>query len=254
VSILILIYHGLTETGGGLGNLHSLPKRHFDAQIGFLKKHDRSVVSWRDLGSSTGAAGPVKVALSFDDGCKSDLESGRFLRSQGYDALFFIATEYIDKPGYLSRSEILELQRLGMGIGSHSHHHTPMAPLTDAQVVTELRTSKQVLEDLIEAPVHHFSFPGGSYDKRIIALGREQGYRYFHTSDWGVNRGRQSNSGVFRRTSVLNSVDEHAFEKLLQLRGYRMRQLAFHAKESTKRLLGEDRYYKLRLALLRMTR
>src|SRR5258705_6893847 len=42
-------------------------------------------------------------------------------------------------------------------------------------------------EEIISAPVEHLSFPGGSYDARILAIGRHVGYKFFFTSDWGLN-------------------------------------------------------------------
>jgi peptidoglycan/xylan/chitin deacetylase (PgdA/CDA1 family) len=247
---LLLNYHGVTDRGGGDANLHCLPKRSFQAQIEHLARNRYHVVSWRELLGADEGDNTLRVAITFDDGHKSDLESARFLKSFGYDALFFIATEYLGQPDYLSPADIVDLQHLGMGIGSHSHHHAPLAPMPQAAVEQELSSSKRALEDAVHASVEHLSFPGGSYNARVVSVGRRVGYTFFYTSDWGLNTKRQFAAGVLRRTSVVNRLDIRQFDALLQLRNYHLRQALFRVKELTKRALGSERYYKLRRSLL----
>jgi hypothetical protein len=81
-------------------------------------------------------------------------------------------------------------------------------------------------------------------------MARDAGYRYFHTSDWGVNRAPQLSRRVLRRTSVLNHYDSAQLDALLTLRYYYFRQFSFQVKELTKSTLGVDRYVGLRQALL----
>lgn len=259
MNTLVLIYHGTTDGGGGLANLHSLPRHSVREQIEHLARTTRSVLSWRDLTSevrtSSASASPdLRVALTFDDGCQSDLENARLLKAHGFDALFFIATEYIGRRGYLNADEILELQDLGMGIGSHSHQHALLTPMPDAEIEENLHRSKRILEDLLQDEIRHLSFPGGGYSSRVLRIGRRVGYQNFFSSDWGVNARSQLAHRVFRRTSVLNNVDIAQFEELLSLRNYRTRQALFQLKELTKRTLGEDHYYRLRQTLLNIVR
>jgi hypothetical protein len=60
------------------------------------------VFSWRDFPAAAAAPG-MKIALTFEDGYRSDLDCARLLHSLGYDALFFIATDYLRQTGYLQR-------------------------------------------------------------------------------------------------------------------------------------------------------
>jgi peptidoglycan/xylan/chitin deacetylase (PgdA/CDA1 family) len=253
---LILIYHGTSDGGGGHENLHGLPKRNLRDQMDHLARTNRRVLSWRELASGPGIGDRpgLTIALTFDDGCQSDLENARLLKARGFDALFFIATEYIGQRGYLSVGEILELHTLGMGIGSHSHRHALLTPMSDAQIEQNLSRSKRILEDIVQTPIRHLSFPGGGYSSRVLRVGRSVGYQDFFSSDWGVNMQSQFAKGVFRRTSVLNSLDVAQFEALLSLRNYRARQTLFQVKELTKRALGEDRYWRLRQALVDFVR
>lgn len=252
MTTLILNYHGMTETGGGNTNLHCLPFSHFREQMHHLKQPGYSVIQWCDLIKPTDAG--LRIGFTFDDGRKSDLESAALLRSLGYSALFFIPTNDIGKSDFVNRADIIELQRLGMGIGSHSHFHVQLTPLGTARVADELTTSKQMLEDIVGSPITHISFPGGSYDAKILSLAADAGYQCFYTSDWGVNTQHQFESHIFRRTSLLNNVDIEQFESLVQLRHYFVRQFGFQSKELIKRYLGEDRYFRFRQTLLRRAR
>ncbi len=250
MSTLVLIYHGMTEVGGGTGNLHIMPRKNFVAQLEHLKSNRYPMASWRQLGEPATTGPRPRVAITFDDGYQSDLENARLLHAMGYDALFFVPTEYIGRPGYLSREDIVAIRKMGMGIGSHAHHHSVMAPLSETSIQTEFQTSKRILENILQEPVLHFSFPGGSYNQRMLQLGRQLSYRYFFTSDWGVNGPKQSAASVFRRTSVLNHTKTSQFDAMLQLRNYFARQVMFQTKEFAKRIAGEERYVKLRQSLL----
>jgi peptidoglycan/xylan/chitin deacetylase (PgdA/CDA1 family) len=252
MTTLILNYHGMTDKGGGNANLHCLPIAHFREQMHHLKQRGYSVVPWHEMVKPANAG--LRIGFTFDDGRKSDLESSALLHSLGYSALFFIPTNDIGGSDFVNRADIVELRRLGMGIGSHSHFHVQLTPLGTARIVNELTTSKRMLEDIVGSPITHISFPGGSYDANILSIAAEAGYEYFYTSDWGVNTQRQYKSRVFRRTSLLNNVDIEQFESLVQLRHYYARQFGFQSKELIKRYLGEDRYFKFRQTLLRCVR
>ena len=253
--MIVLNYHGTSERGGGNANLHCLPITRFREQMHHLKEPAYSVVPWQAMIANSPISGNgISVGLTFDDGRKSDVESAMFLRSLGYSAMFFIATKDISKAGYVDRNDIVELQRLGMGIGSHSHEHVQLKPLNDARVKDELTTSKRILEDILQTPVMQFAFPGGSYDARILDIARQIGYRNFFTSDWGLNGTRHFAASVLCRTSISNNVDITQFEALVKSRNYIRRRFGFYAKELIKQYLGEDRYFKLRQTLIRLAR
>ncbi len=252
MSLLILNYHGMTENGGGNTNLHCLPFTRFREQMHHLKQHNYSATPWSQMTNEI--EGGLRLGFTFDDGRKSDLESATLLHSLGYSALFFIPTNDIGKSDFVDRADIIELQRLGMGIGSHSHYHVQLTPLSAKRVADELSTSKRLLEDIIQTPITHISFPGGSYDTKILKLAIDAGYQHFFTSDWGINTHSQFKNQVFRRTSLLNNVDIEQFAALVRLRNYYVRQFGFQSKELIKKYLGEDRYFRLRQTLLKLAR
>jgi peptidoglycan/xylan/chitin deacetylase (PgdA/CDA1 family) len=255
MSLFLLGYHRIAD--GVTDNLHCLPPRQFREQMHHLQRAGYAVLSWREFAAQPAWAperARLHVGVTFDDGYASDLESARFLSSLGYDAMFFIATDYIGRNGYLSRDAVLELHRLGMGIGSHSHRHAHLAPLDDANIESELAQSKHVLEDIVQSPIKDLSFPGGSYDTRVVNIGRRMGYANFFTTEWGVNTQKHRHARVFRRTMMVRDVELDRFDALLRLRNYYSRQLTFHAKELAKKTLGANGYFKLRRTLMSLVR
>jgi peptidoglycan/xylan/chitin deacetylase (PgdA/CDA1 family) len=253
MSLLVLIYHRMTESGAGAANVHCLSFAQFRDQVRYVRDNGLAVASWQRGAVSPFAAG-VQIAFSFDDGSDSDLRCARLLQEAGFGALFFIITGLLDQPGYLRRADVAELRKMGMTIGSHTHTHAQLTSLDDARAQEELATSRDILAGIIDEPIEHFSFPGGAYDARTVAMARAAGYRFLSTSDWGLNRSAQLQRGILRRNSVLNHLDLEQFDDLLKQRNYHMRQAAFRVKELLKSTLGENRYVHIREALLAFRR
>ncbi len=72
-------------------------------------------------------------------------------------------------------------------IGSHTYDHIRIGPLDDNEVLEQLQSSKQMLEELIGRSVNHFCYPCGSYNERTMQLVQECGFSTGMTSDDGTN-------------------------------------------------------------------
>ncbi len=71
------------------------------------------------------------VCLTFDDGHSSDWDFAfPILHEMGAKATFFVVTDWIGKPGFLSVEQIRELRKNGMQIGSHSCSHPNLLELS----------------------------------------------------------------------------------------------------------------------------
>lgn len=247
----ILMYHKISDSP--TTNLHTLSGDRFRTQVRYLAQSGYPVLPWNQMALDAGSCGDRPcVGITFDDGFKSDLDSARFLHERGMTALFFISTANIGKPDYLTEDNVRELHGLGMGVGSHSHHHVRLTTLNEGEAERELRTSREILEALIGTPVEHMSFPGGAYNARLLDIARKAGFRYLYTSDWGINRVRQTASGVLRRTGLLGTSRVAHIEDLLGMRHYYARQIGFYGKETVKRMLGAQGFYGLRKVLMRL--
>lgn len=129
-------------------------------------------------------AGRDDVRLSFDDGNVSDVAVGlEGLEQHGRTATFFVIAARLDQPGSLSGDDVRALRDRGMAIGSHGMDHVPWRGLSEAAQQRELVEARQVLSQVVGAPVDEAALPLGRYERRTLTRLRQLGYRHVHTSD-----------------------------------------------------------------------
>ncbi|MBI2317545.1 MAG: polysaccharide deacetylase family protein [Betaproteobacteria bacterium] len=218
----ILMYHGLRQ-GAPRGprrdpgvERYVVSREDFERQMRWLREGGWASVGLGDFLSTGGARWPDRPAgITFDDGYASDRHVALpVLQALGLRAAFFIVTDWIGRPGFLSRGEIRELAAAGMEIGSHTASHRFLSELPDSQVREELATSRRTLEDLTGGPVRFLSLPGGRCSRATLHIAQEAGYDAVCTSWVGLNR---PGGGVFclRRIPVLGTTSLARFQHLV---------------------------------------
>ncbi len=126
------------------------------------------------------------VLITFDDSNVSDFVIALpALLARQMTATFFVVSERINQPGFLTTAQILEMAQAGMSIGSHGTQHRPWATLGPKDLHDELTTSRKVLEDLLGRPIREAACPFGSYNRRVLHALRVAGYERVYTSDQG---------------------------------------------------------------------
>lgn len=174
------------------------------------------------------------VELTFDDSNESDWTRALpALRSRGLKAQFFVVVDRIGQPGYLSRSQLLQLIGAGMKIGSHGLKHRRWAGLNRRELNDELVEAKRRLEQNIGAAVDRAACPFGSYNRRVLQDLRRAGFKCVYTSDGGT---AQPEAFLQPRTSVVRTFDTESLRQLLSDRpagaGALWRQLKLAIKRS----------------------
>ncbi len=90
------------------------------------------------------------VAITVDDGCETDLLAiAPILKQFEFGATFYVVAGFLDKRGYLSVSQLRELNGLGFEIGCHSMTHPYLSDLDDASLQREITDSKKALEQIL---------------------------------------------------------------------------------------------------------
>lgn len=91
---------------------------------------------------------------------------------------------YVPKKGnVLSKEQIIELNKNKLiSFGSHSVSHTILTSETEENIRYELKESKKYLEELLHKEIVHFSYPNGAYNKCVISILKELGYKSSVTS------------------------------------------------------------------------
>ncbi len=123
--------------------------------------------------------------LTFDDGGASASSCiVGILEQLGWQAHFFVTTNYIGCQGFLSKQQIRALRNHGHIIGSHSCSHPErMAKLGWEQLVWEWDTSRKLLSDILGEEVCVASVPAGDYSPRVAEAASFAGIRVLFNSE-----------------------------------------------------------------------
>ncbi|MBX6722902.1 MAG: polysaccharide deacetylase family protein, partial [Dactylosporangium sp.] len=165
--------------------------------------------TWVDIGQFEqvldAVVGRPDVRLTFDDGNASDLDIALpRLVERGLTAQFFVLVGLLGTPGRLDRDGVRELQRAGMGIGSHGWAHRDWRRLTAEQAREEIDRAHDVLGEILGQPVSRVAIPFGSYDRRVLARLRRARVTRAYTSDGGRAR---PGAWLQARTSLWHGLD-----------------------------------------------
>lgn len=251
--IVYLMYHELEVPGRQVCNSdpgyvrYVLPISDFTQQMHALKDG-----GWTGICVSEALAAPREkaVAITFDDGCETDLVAAApVLQTLGFHATFYVSYAFLGTPGYLSQKQVQELQARGFEIGSHSMTHAYLPDLDEAALHYEIADSKVYLEHLLGGSVAHFSCPGGRCNRRVKELVQSAGYRSLATSRPHANS-RFTDPYALGRAPVLRGTTLQQFQAMCRGFGLWRMNLGVGMRQSAMRILGNAFYDRLRGAVL----
>jgi peptidoglycan/xylan/chitin deacetylase (PgdA/CDA1 family) len=251
-----LMYHELERRGRPLADTTSgyvryvVGESRFAEQMAWLAAAGlRGVAIGRAL--ERGFAAPQQVAITFDDGCESDLVvAAPLLARNGFGATFYIVSRWVGRRhGFLSRVQLRELADAGFEVGSHSATHAFLTELDAPTLRRELHDSRRELEDIVARPVAHLSCPGGRVNRRVAEAAREAGYVTMATSRIGVNR-PSTDRFALRRCAIHRDTPQHTFEAFCRGTGLGALQAQDRALSAAKALCGNRLYALIRRAML----
>jgi peptidoglycan/xylan/chitin deacetylase (PgdA/CDA1 family) len=103
-----------------------------------------------------------KTLLTFDDGYQCNYNVVIDLLEQySVTAIFFVVSDYIGEPGYITECQLRTMSQRNFLIGSHTVNHVNCSKLSEEEFVRELQESKYSIEKIIQKEVRYFSFPYG---------------------------------------------------------------------------------------------
>jgi peptidoglycan/xylan/chitin deacetylase (PgdA/CDA1 family) len=175
---------------------------------------------------------------------------------RGMSATFFVTTDWVGSPGFMTWQELRRLVSCGMSVQSHTRSHPLLSELQEEDVITELAGSKAVLDNELGQDTTQISLPGGNRPRRgLWYLFESCGYRVVAGSRWGTNSGDEGTSAsrsVFRRCSMRGEISTGQAHRMLD--GDPWRSLAISSKEASlnaiRATLGATRYARWRRRFL----
>lgn len=244
----ILMYHALSEER--LKNAYTIKAGDFAGHLEFLSSNGYKPILvdeyFRALTDPSAGLPEKSVIITFDDGHESDFTMALpLLMKYGCRASFFVTTDWIGTPGYMNAGQLKGLKKAGMSVQSHAKTHRFLDTLPPEDQVAELGGSKKTLEDILGSEVPFISFPGGRYDKKVVARAGEARYSAcFSSLPFSVRE--VSGTLLIGRYAVrYTSGEAAAFEKLFGLgpAGRMGVKGAYMTKDLLKKVLGNDTYY-----------
>lgn len=202
MSNVLLMYHCVylnngTESGfqNELAYDYKISKKNFETQV-------RTILNY-----SSNKKNSFNLPLfTFDDGGVSVYTViAPILEQYGQRGLFFISTGYINRPGFLTSKQILDLYKRGHLIGTHSHTHPiNMADLSFEEIDNEWKKSISILSNIINDSIVYASIPNGYNSDCIMKAAFDNGICYLFTSVPTCRQKKYKSMDVLGRYVILN--------------------------------------------------
>lgn len=192
----VLMYHSVSSEKG---NALKVPPEQLDEQFKYLKENGYTLISLDDLYNylENNAEIPEKsIVLTFDDGYEDNYTAlFPLLKKYGFRATVFVITGYVDKVGgYLTSSQLKEMNDYGVDLESHTVNHDHLKTLSKDKQLATLTESKAFLEKLLNKKINYIAYPYGEYNNDTLECAKEAGYKLALTTDgrWAMKK-----NGIF---------------------------------------------------------
>jgi peptidoglycan/xylan/chitin deacetylase (PgdA/CDA1 family) len=184
IRLPILMYHYVRTPPSTLtdmlGYRLSVAPDVFRAQMDWLHTNGYHTVNFNQVRAyfaGTAALPSRPVVITLDDGYR-DLYTTAYpiLKAHDFTAVAYIVPNFVGWPTYVTRDQILEMDRGGIEIASHTMSHGNLARMSYGSAMYELVQSKRWLEGLVGHQVVDFAYPSGQFTQQTVAAVQQAGY------------------------------------------------------------------------------
>ena len=210
--VVVLLYH---RVGRGISEIELAPEV-LEHQLQDLVATER-VLTVDDILTGDPEGG---VVVTFDDGYRDFYDEALpLLAKYRVPATLYLATGLVANGAGTPPTDALTWNQIreavGTGlvtIGSHTHGHVDLSRATEAEAESEMRRSKELIEDRLQTPCEHFAYPwavGGSAADRAAR-------RLFRTAAldaWRTNRMGRIDAYRLGRVPILRSDGRFFFRR-----------------------------------------
>jgi peptidoglycan/xylan/chitin deacetylase (PgdA/CDA1 family) len=245
------MYHEVPPAGDPIPYF-GVARPRFAAQLDALATIGRPASTLEAVLAEPGVAA---TAVTFDDGHETHYRHAfPELRARRMRATFFVVTDRVGAPGYVTWDQLREMAADGMSIQSHTASHPYLSELDKSAVLEELQRSRARLDVELQQRTTTLALPGGDAPRRWSAVDYSRaGYAWVATSAWGPNRAPMTATDPFvRRYTVRRDTPDALFRQLAEGRhgAYSAEGLRLRALSELRAALGASRYARLRRATL----
>lgn len=224
----ILAYHKVSnkfEWG-----INTVSIRIFENQIKYLSENHYYTISLEQYLNTDFENNSKRraIVITFDDADESVYHNAlQILDRYGFSATIFIISNYVGKlntwdanlGGIYSRQlnwqHIKQLSKAGWEIGSHTATHRDLLGLSIQEVKSELRSSKDIIEQNVNRTIQLISYPFNRFNKQIIFEAQRIGYRGGCTLSLKKNMNGAPKQFIIQRHGVYSIDSVYWFKKKL---------------------------------------
>ena len=165
--ILSLMYHRFNENKYPSTNIQM---DIFKQQIKIIKKLKYNFYDPKDLEENFRTTKiEKKILITIDDAFFSFYEvAWPYLKKEKIPFILFVSTETVGKNGYMTWSQIKELEKENtVYIGNHSHSHKYLVDLNNQEFMSDIDTASRFFNKNLGYNPIFFSYPFGEYSADI---------------------------------------------------------------------------------------
>jgi peptidoglycan/xylan/chitin deacetylase (PgdA/CDA1 family) len=210
---ITLMYHSIQSKKNHPKWIWSVSLDQFIQQLDLLCEHGWTTICATHLTQQIKDLPQKTVLITFDDGYADNFLAFEELVKRNMKATWFVVTQdlgqkssWVDEntPSYplLTATQLSEMQKAGMEIGSHTHSHCRLPQINAEQMHEELHHSKAYLSDLLNKPIISIAYPYGLYNPAVLAVTKSAGYQVGFTTHSGFGL-VNNNLLQVRRVSIM---------------------------------------------------
>ena len=163
--ILSLMYHRFDEYKYPSTNIQM---NIFVSQLKLIKDLNYEFIHPKDFQNNFDLPKKQKkILLTIDDAFKSFYDvAWPYLKKNKIPFILFVSTEPIGKNGYMTWSQIKEVEKEDFGVlGHHSHSHEYLIEKKDEEFISDIEKANKIFKDKIGYIPNFFSYPFGEYSE-----------------------------------------------------------------------------------------
>ena len=192
VGVPILMYHRIVAEGPIDLDQFRVDPILFDEQLSALRQagfQSISLRTWVEALAKAETPAGKPIILTFDDGYRDFLTAALpVLQKHSFAAIVFLVAgriggvadwdaNYGEAAPLMTWPELLEVESEGIELGCHSLIHQPMTEMNDAELVTDTRNARGILERRLGHSVDHFAYPYGAENTLVQKAVARLGFR-----------------------------------------------------------------------------
>ena len=242
---IVLMYHDLYIQSGAESGFQNESAFQYKIQVDEFEKQVKAVVDYCREHIE------IQVDFTFDDGGVSFLTlAAPILEKYGLKGIFFISTEYINTPLFLSSAQLQELSDRGHHIGSHAHSHKPLTTLSENEITKEWVNSINLIKPYTTTNISA-SIPNGDENSIVRKKALEAGINKLYTSVPTTRTKRFYGMPVFGRYVIYQGMTSTDVIAIISNKHHRNKiLLEWRLLSLTKNILG-NKYNKIKVLLFR---